>query len=179
MKFDILKLSNSVFWRRYFNIDNRYFKIHKISLKLLGLTRRDFFGILFHCFSFGCIVYCEFFGILYIFRHRKNVLEVAEAFGTKLTAFLGTVKMLTFLLSYGEIELLRKEVEALGEGGLHLMFTISSKSHCFLKILLSKSSKSRESTSTTQKYRHSTSSLALQLAYSTTSDRCSISSSLL
>jgi hypothetical protein len=132
MKFNI---RNSVFWRRYFNIDNRYFKIHKISMKLVGLTRRDIFGILYHCFSFGIIFYCEFFGILYIFRHRKNVLEVAEAFGTKLTAFLGTVKMLTFLLRHGEIELLKKKVEELGDGGLHLMFSISSESDCFFEDL--------------------------------------------
>jgi hypothetical protein len=119
MKFNIFDYFNSVFWSKYFNIDNEsYFKVHKVCSRLGGITCRNTFGYLFQFFSFGCMVYCEFSGLFYVLRHRNNVLEVAEAFGTIATAFLGIVKTLTFLLTYEEIVLLRKRVEAFGDGSL-------------------------------------------------------------
>jgi hypothetical protein len=45
-------------------------------------------------------------------------LEVAEAFGTIATAFIGIVKTLKFLMRYEEIRLLRKIVEELCDEGL-------------------------------------------------------------
>jgi hypothetical protein len=99
------------------SITSEMFKVPKFCFKTSGFASQTVFCRIIQRFLVSCVVFGGFSELLFIIKHRDDLIEAADAFATLVTAILSVVKMLTFFFKQQKFHELEAKIKKLNDEG--------------------------------------------------------------